>query len=104
MDRLILISASYDPRLVALSVVIASLASYVALDLAGRTIAARPRARAAWLAGGSFVMGVGIWSMHFIGMLAFGLRHGAASLPIGYHDAELLGSVVVAIAASALAP
>ncbi|MDB4874012.1 MAG: diguanylate cyclase [Gemmatimonadetes bacterium] len=97
------ISTSYDVRLVALSVLIASLASYVALDVAGRTTAAHPRARLAWLAGGSCVMGVGIWSMHFIGMLAFGLRTGTHQLPIGYHGSELIGSVVVAIAASALA-
>lgn len=97
------VSTQFDARLVALSFVIASLASYVALDLAGRTTVARPRARAAWLTGGSFVMGVGIWSMHFIGMLAFGLRHGAEPLPIGYHSVDLLGSVLVAIAASALA-
>lgn len=95
--------ASYDPRYVALSVVIASLASYVALDLAGRTTAARSRSRIAWLAGGSFVMGVGIWSMHFVGMLAFGLHAASRPLPIGYHDTELIGSVLVAIAASALA-
>jgi diguanylate cyclase len=103
LDRLVPILVSYDPRLVALSVLIASLASYVALDLAGRTSVARPRRRAAWLAGGSIIMGVGIWSMHFIGMLAFGAHHGSESLQIGYHDAELLGSVIVAIAASAVA-
>jgi PAS domain S-box-containing protein len=63
----------YDYRLVALSVLIAVFASYTALDLAGRTTAASGRVRLTWLAGGATAMGVGIWSMHYIGMLAFSL-------------------------------
>src|SRR6266851_8790852 len=63
----------YDYRLVALSVLIAVFASYAALDLAGRTTAAMGRVRLTWLAGGATAMGVGIWSMHYIGMLAFSL-------------------------------
>ena len=63
----------YDYRLVALSVVIAIFASYAALDLAGRVTAARGGVRAAWLMGGAAAMGLGIWSMHYIGMLAFSL-------------------------------
>jgi hypothetical protein len=59
----------YDYRLVALSVLIAVFASYTALDLAGRTAAASGRVRLTWLAGGASAMGVGIWSMHYIGML-----------------------------------
>jgi NO-binding membrane sensor protein with MHYT domain len=66
-----MIASSYDPTLVVMSVVIASLASYTALDLAGRVTAARGRRRIAWLASGSAAMGLGIWSMHFVGMLAF---------------------------------
>jgi len=48
-------------------------------------------------------MGLGIWSMHFIGMLAFGLRANGVALPIGYAGAELFRSVVIAIAASGVA-
>jgi len=62
---------SYDYRLVGLSVLIAVFASFAALDLAGRTTAASGRVRLAWLAGGAMAMGAGIWSMHYIGMLAF---------------------------------
>jgi two-component system sensor histidine kinase/response regulator len=58
---------------VALSVAISMLASYAALDLAGRVTAARGVIRIAWLAGGACAMGMGIWSMHYIGMLAFRL-------------------------------
>jgi len=90
--------AAYSPSLVVLSVLIASVASYTALDLAGRVTAAHGRERLAWLAGGSLAMGIGIWSMHFVGMLAFHLP-----VPIGYELGRVLLSVLVAVAASALA-
>src|SRR5262245_21956122 len=64
---------AYDWRLVVLSYIIAVVASYTALDLAGRVASALGRARIAWLVGGAFTMGTGIWSMHFTGMLAFSL-------------------------------
>jgi len=94
---------SYHPALVALSVAIASLASYVALDLVGRVTAARGSLRSAWVGGGALGMGVGIWSMHFIGMLAFRLHTDGAGVPIAYDVPLLLLSVAVAITASALA-
>src|SRR5712692_7152618 len=67
------LAASYDYRLVALSVVIAMLAAYAALDLGGRVTASAGKRRFVWLIGGATAMGVGIWSMHYIGMLAFNL-------------------------------
>jgi PAS domain S-box-containing protein len=88
----------YDPTLVGLSIAIAVFASYVALALAARLTAAQGRIRAAWLAGGSVAMGTGIWSMHFVGMLAFRLR-----VPMGYDVRLWLLSLLVAIAASAVA-
>ena len=90
--------AAYSPFLVVLSVLIASVASYTALDLAGRVTAAHGRERLAWLAGGSLAMGIGIWSMHFVGMLAFHLP-----VPITYQLDRVVLSVLVAVAASALA-
>ncbi|HEV3054567.1 MAG TPA: MHYT domain-containing protein, partial [Solirubrobacteraceae bacterium] len=72
-DPQMMLVGSYDYRLVALSVAIAVLASYAALDLAGRVTAARGVPRALWLAGGAAAMGLGIWTMHYIGMLAFSL-------------------------------
>ena len=90
---------SYSPFLVLLSVLIAGAASYTALTLAGRvTAAARGRERLAWLAGGSFALGLGIWSMHFVGMLAFHLP-----VPIAYQLARVLLSILLAVAASTLA-
>lgn len=51
-----------------------------------------------WLAGGAVAMGLGIWSMHFVGMLAFRLP-----IPLGYDPAITVGSLGIAIVASAFA-
>src|SRR5579871_6813413 len=88
----------YDHRLVALSVVIAVCASYAALDLAGRVTAARGKSRLAWLVGGASAMGLGIWSMHYIGMLAFNLP-----LQVEYDWPTVLASLLAAVVASAIA-
>jgi len=61
---------SYSPSLVVISLFVAMLASYTALDLAGRIATAKGRAIYLWMLGGALAMGVGVWSMHFIGMLA----------------------------------
>jgi PAS domain S-box-containing protein len=65
------VAGTYDLHLVALSFAVACLASYTALDLAGRIRASEGSARAVWLATAAISMGGGIWSMHFIAMLAF---------------------------------
>lgn len=88
----------YDPWLVGLSFVMASLASLTALNLAGRVRESTGPASSAWLAGGAFAMGAGIWAMHFIGMLA--LR---TALPMRYDMATTVGSLLASILASALA-
>src|SRR5258708_15974991 len=64
------VNGIYDAYLVALSIVVAALASYTALDLGGRVAAARGLARRVWLAAAAITMGGGIWSMHFVAMLA----------------------------------
>jgi PAS domain S-box-containing protein len=89
---------SYNYALVALSVLIAIFASYAALDLAGRVTAAGGWTRAVWLLGGAGAMGTGIWSMHYIGMLAFILP-----IPVAYHWPTVLLSLFAAILASAVA-
>ena len=89
---------SYDPLFVVLSILIASLASYAALDLAGRVRSSGGTTRYGWLTGGATVMGIGIWSMHFVAMLAFHLP-----VPIAYEVQLMLLSVAVAIGASLLA-
>jgi PAS domain S-box-containing protein len=65
------VAGTYDLQLVALSFAVACLASYTALDLAGRIRASEASARGTWLATAAISMGGGIWSMHFIAMLAF---------------------------------
>jgi len=89
---------SYNYALVALSVLIAMFASYAALDLAGRVTAAGGWTRAVWLLGGAGAMGTGIWSMHYIGMLAFILP-----IPVAYHWPTVLLSLLAAILASVIA-
>src|SRR5438094_10608520 len=89
---------SYNYALVALSVLIAMFASYAALDLAGRVTAAAGWTRAVWLLGGAGAMGTGIWSMHYIGMLAFVLP-----IPVAYHWPTVLLSLFAAILASVIA-
>src|ERR1700733_5701395 len=89
---------SYNYALVALSVLIAMFASYAALDLAGRVTAASGWTRAVWLLGGAAAMGTGIWSMHYIGMLAFILP-----IPEAYHWPTVLLSLFAAIFASVIA-
>ena len=89
---------SYDYGEVARSILIAIAASYAALDLGGRITAARGWARTAWLTGGATAMGIGIWTMHFKGMLAFRLP-----VTVGYHWPTVLVSFVIAVLASAVA-
>lgn len=89
----------YNPLLVCLSLVVAFLASYTAVELSGglNTLAGAKR-RPLWLAGGAVSMGVGIWSMHFIGMLAFSLP-----VEVGYDLAATTASLFLAIGVSLIA-
>src|SRR5882724_7045859 len=92
------LTGSYDYGEMARSILIAIAASYAALDLAGRVTAARGRARTAWLVGGAIAMGIGIWEMHFKGILALQLP-----LPVVYHWPTVLAAFTVAVLASAVA-
>lgn len=93
-----ILTGTYEWRLVVLSYIVAVMASFTALDLAGRVTAARGRARRVWLMGGAFAMGAGIWSMHFTAMLAFSLP-----IPLTYDAPMVLVSLVVAMIASGFA-
>jgi len=87
---------TYNFWLVAVSFIVAALASYTALDLTGRiALLASSRLRHAWLAGGAAAMGVGIWSMHFIAMLALSLP-----IPLGYDFALTGDSLAIAVVVS----
>src|SRR2546422_3966934 len=98
IDSGLALAATYDPVLVTLSVVIASLAAYAVLGLAERTSAAdRPLAKRSWLAAGAVTMGIGVWAMHFIGMLAFRLP-----VKVNYDVWITLVSVAPAVLASGI--
>src|SRR5213594_1438582 len=98
MDESTVLSATYDYRLVALSVLIAICAARAALDLTGRVTAARNNTRLAWLFGGAIAMGTGIWSMHYTGMLAYRLP-----VAVYYHIPTVALSLLAAICASFIA-
>jgi PAS domain S-box-containing protein len=85
----------HDPALVVVSIAIAFAASYTALVLAARVAALYGRARRRWLWGGAFAMGTGIWSMHFVAMLAFRLP-----VPIAHDGGAVALSLAAAVGAS----
>jgi len=93
-----MLATSYNPLLVLLSLFVAILASYTALDMAGRVVTAQGRAALWWLIGGASAMGLGIWSMHFVGMLALSLP-----IPVGYDVGITLTSLAIGIGASMFA-
>jgi NO-binding membrane sensor protein with MHYT domain len=86
------VTGTHDPYLVALSILVACFASYTALDLSGHAGAARGVARRVWLVAAAITMGGGIWSMHFIGMLAF-----VMPIPMSYDAGLTTLSLLVAI-------
>lgn len=88
----------YSSDLVALSLIVAIFASYTALELAGRVSHKRGRSAWIWLVGGAVSMGTGIWSMHFVGMLAFHLP-----IALAYDPALTVLSMVIAIVTSGAA-
>ena len=92
------LSASYNPWGVLVSVLIGTFASYVALDLAKRVHGEDRLAGLLWWVCGSLALGTGMWSMHFVGMLAF-------SLPVALGYTRLLSvlSWVAGVLASAIA-
>lgn len=89
----------YDGALVVLSYLVACLAAYAAVDLTQRV---RDRSddgtrRGLWLMLGAATLGTGMWSMHYIGMLAFTLP-----IPLGYDLGKTLASLASAVAVAAL--
>ena len=91
-------SMHYDPALVALSILIAVFASYSALDLGNRIHTAGARGRPMWIAGAAVALGGGIWSMHFVGMLAFDM-----AMPVTYGLGLTALSLALAVVATGAA-
>ncbi|MFC4307201.1 response regulator [Cohnella boryungensis] len=92
------VTGSYDTALVVFSYIVAVVASYTMLDLTGRVSESAGISRTVWLGFGAVAMGLGIWSMHFVGMLAFHL-----SVAVSYDVTLVVISVLVAIVASYVA-
>ncbi|HEY4161575.1 MAG TPA: MHYT domain-containing protein [Dongiaceae bacterium] len=95
LDHLSL-QGQYDFKLVALSCAIAVFASFASLNLAERIRSSSGGARLLWLTGSAFALGGGIWSMHFVAMLAFSMP-----VTISYEFWWTLGSMLLAVLATA---
>lgn len=89
---------TWDSGLVIASVFIAFLASFSALDTVARVTDSRGMKALLWLVGGGAAMGIGIWSMHFIGMMAMHF-----TMPMRYNPSETVFSIVVAVLGSIIA-
>lgn len=89
---------TYNVALVALSIMIAITGSFTALDLANRARASTGWVQHTWLGAAAICMGGSIWSMHFVGMLAFGMP----GMEIQYDLAMTLWSLIVPIAVTAI--
>ena len=90
-------TGSFDPLLVVASYLIATCAAYVALTVA-RRISSATSLKHMWLGLGALSMAGGIWSMHFVGMLAFDLP-----IPLGYDAPLTLFSLLIALLVSLFA-
>jgi PAS domain S-box-containing protein len=93
-----MIQQSYSLGLVLFSIVVATLGAYVAVEVAQRVRAAHGRRRMLWTGGGALAMGLGIWSMHFVGMLALQLP-----VLIWYDALFIFLSAVAAVVGCAIA-
>lgn len=87
----------HDHGLVLLAGVICLLASYTAISLIVRAGRLAGLPRLAWLGSAALVTGGGVWSTHFIAMLAF-----AAEVPVGYDLPLTVASVAIAVTMSGL--
>jgi len=93
-----MIQQSYSVGLVLFSIVVATLGAYVAVEVAQRVRADHGRRRILWTCGGALSLGLGIWSMHFVGMLALQLP-----VLIWYDALFIFLSAVAAVVGCAIA-
>ena len=98
MDIIETVFITYNIPLVILSFVVAIFSSYVALDISSRLKAKKETPQFRWILAGAFIFGLGIWAMHFIGMLAYHL-----SIDINYRISMVIISTIPAIVSSAIA-
>lgn len=86
-------AGSHDNALVILSIAIAIFASFTALSLASRTLASTGWTRRVWLSAAALALGAGVWSMHFVAMLAFSMP----GMAISYDLSQTLLSLLIAL-------
>ncbi|MDY0884540.1 EAL domain-containing protein [Dongia soli] len=91
------LTQEHDLRLVVLAGLICLLASYTAYSLVQRARGASFRARISWISGAALATGSGVWSTHFIAMLAF-----QPSVPVTYDFGLTVASIVIAVLISGL--
>ncbi len=92
------LSISWNISLVALSVLVAMIGSFTALAHAQRMRESSGRTATWWMIVGGITLGAAIWSMHFIGMLAF-----QPSIPIAFDSFLTLASYLLAVAGASSA-
>ncbi|GJM04669.1 MAG: hypothetical protein DHS20C09_06600 [marine bacterium B5-7] len=94
-----LITGEYNYPIVILSILIACVAGYTGLATADRMRQAGSATnKMIWLAVGATAMGMGIWAMHFFGMIAF-----TVNMPVLYSIPLTILSCVPSIVGSAIA-
>ncbi|MGK3143488.1 putative bifunctional diguanylate cyclase/phosphodiesterase [Pantoea sp. C2G6] len=93
-----MLPVTWDSVLICVSLIVAFIASFTALDTAGRVAVSRGWSARFWLLAGGTAMGIGIWAMHFIGMLAMMMP-----MTMRYDPGLTVISLLVAILASILA-
>jgi diguanylate cyclase len=86
------ITSYYNLLLVILSIIIAIVSSYTSLKLVNRLFHSNGIKRFIWILSGAFTLGCGIWSMHFIAMLAFHL-----SIPVTYDFLLVMLSIILSV-------
>ncbi|PEI05789.1 hypothetical protein CRM79_17365 [Pantoea agglomerans] len=89
---------TWDNILICVSLIVAFIASFTALDTAGRVAVSHGWSARFWLLVGGTAMGIGIWAMHFIGMLAMMMP-----MTMRYDTRLTILSLLVAILASIFA-
>jgi diguanylate cyclase (GGDEF)-like protein len=87
-----------NSSLLFVSVAVAVIASFVALDLAQRSVESRAWQKRLWVGAAGVTMGLGIWSMHFVGMLALEM-----GMPVSYDGALVVLSLIAAVGGASVA-
>lgn len=92
---MVALTGSYSIWVVVLSLIIAFFTSYQAFNFSKKVTSHSEKMTWVWLIIASVVMGIGIWTMHFVGMVAFHLP-----IPLQYDIGKIVGAILTSIVAS----